>query len=212
MKLSFWQLFAAVGLMSSLSVAACTTSDSVDDDSFGTGGTVQTGGSSATGGSDATGGTATGGGGAATGGSAGATTGGTGGAVTGGSGGEGGTVEPVICDDGPEANLGSTPGVCGDEIATDSDCGACLVEKCCEQANLCLGTDPDNRCGNGPSELFCMQPCVREKYSVDLMTLEDAKDACAEECMAPTCFTLGYDTLEVMDCIDTECPTECWGE
>jgi hypothetical protein len=208
---SYWRLVAALGVVSAFVASACVVTTSTDDDdNGGSGGSGAKAGSSTTGGS-ATGGHATGGSGTAGNGTAGNGTAGSG--------------VSFMCDD-PQ-NAAGAPGEGGGCEPSDStdECQVCIQQKCCAEYSACIATDPNNQCGyGGPAlvndmpndggELLCMHECLKKAVATSMIsaTAEDI-GTCANQCLTPSCLmaTVGYQTSDVIGCINSNCSMKCWG-
>ena len=208
---SYWRLVAALGVVSAFVASACVVTTSTDDDDNG-----GSGGSGAKAGSSTTGGSSTGGsspGGSATGGSA------TGGSATGGS------APAFMCDDpNSEGGAPGDGGSCEPDSAGD-ECQVCIQQKCCEEYSACIATNPNNQCGwggpalvngqpNNGGELLCMHECLKKLVEVSMISATDTDiGTCANQCLTPSCqmATVGFQTSDVIGCINNNCSMKCWG-
>jgi hypothetical protein len=190
MKKMAWRTLAAIGVVTSLAVVGGCVVGSSSDNTGGSAGATSGGGSGgSTGGTGATGGTATGG---------------TAGTASGGS---AGAAAPYTCD--PDGSLVTTPGSCVPSDSTDA-CQQCIQQKCCDEWEKCLGTNPNNACGWGgpkatdgtyPGEIFCYQDCYVNGGD---------KATCAGQCASDGCGTIASPTNDIITCLDTNCLVECF--
>jgi len=206
---SYWRLVAVAGVVSAFVASACVvTTDDPGDSKGGSGGSGATAGSSTSGGSSSTVGSS------AAGSSAHA------GSGTAGS----GTDDSVTCDD--QTSAGGAPGEgssCEPADATD-ECQVCIQKNCCEEYGACYATNPNNQCGyGGPlvnnkyqegGELFCMHECLKDAVAKSMIsaTEEDIR-TCAGKCTTDMCDTssVGFQTSDIIGCMNSNCTMECWG-
>lgn len=206
-----------LGAMATLGSACVITSGDGDDEGEGgeSGSSTAEAGKATTAG---TGGTASAGRGGSGGGSAGTTT-----TPAAGAGGEGYMVG--LCDaDEPDLTKGISPTKfpsCAPSANDQGeDCKKCLKDKCCEQWQVCYGSEPHIACGWGPTEADdgqwdCIANCIIDPDSdaatpAELLTTCTA--SCTNQCEAEDGGNILVATSDLITCANdpATCESECF--
>jgi hypothetical protein len=118
-----------------------------------------------------------------------------------------------------------TPSSCA--ATAGNTCSQCIgtagAKGCCAQFGACFATNPGNQCGyggpKGEGEFFCVQACIQAATSdggvLDATTIGD----CASQCTTPkdsankACESshVGQQTSDLIDCVNMNCQSECFG-
>ncbi len=208
---SYLRFVALAGVVTAFVASACVVTTSTDDDTAGASGSSTAGAAGAGAGA-----------GGATAGAGGAITAGTGGA----SAGTAGTDKvPYACDVSPDAPAG-TANVCTPDADHMTDiCALCVQDKCCAQYSACFAYNPGDQCGyggpNDDGEITCVQKCIQDGVADSGVFDSTLVGTCGAKCTtqkAPNgtssqeCGSvIGYRTSDLVDCLSTNCQTQCFG-